>query len=76
MGVLADIAQNTDGGSPTAVVTWTEPSPNDNSGSVTLSSNYNSGDAFPIGTTTVIYTATDSSSNKRYRNFDVTITGK
>ncbi|XP_041480035.1 uncharacterized protein LOC121427594 isoform X5 [Lytechinus variegatus] len=59
----ASISVNTDSGLATAVVNWTSPSASDNSGSVSLTSNYYPGDTFPIGSTRVTYTATDSSGN-------------
>ena len=75
-GTLAPIFQNTDSGSPTAIVTWTELSQNsDNSGIFTLTQTHYPGDAFPIGVTTVWYTATDPSGNMRTRSLDITITG-
>jgi len=53
-------------------VTWTAPTANDNC-SATLASTHNSGDVFPVGTTTVTYTATDGASNEATCSFDVTI---
>ena len=47
----------------------------DNSGSVTLSSNYESGHAFPIGSTDVVYTATDSSGNVAECVFNIAVLG-
>ena len=67
--------QNTDPASPTAAVTWTSPTATDNSGAVTLISSHNPGDLFNIGTTTVTYTATDSSSNEVTSSFDVIVAG-
>ena len=57
----------------TPEVTWNIPSATDNC-SGTLTSNFNSGDSFPIGTTTVTYTATDLSGNSVTCSFDVIIT--
>eukprot|EP00057_Strongylocentrotus_purpuratus_P026271 XP_011680745.1 PREDICTED: hyalin-like [Strongylocentrotus purpuratus] len=54
---------NTDSGLATAVVSWTPPTASDNSGSVSLTSDYSSGNPFPIGSTRVTYTATDGSGN-------------
>ena len=54
-----------------AVATWTEPTASDNAYNniidddctgLTLTSDYASGDTFPLGETTVTYTATDGSS--------------
>ena len=68
---------NTDTGLPNATVSWTPPSVSDNSGeAVTLTSDYSPGDTFPIGTTTVTYTATDTSGNTATSAFNVVVTGK
>ncbi len=56
------------------VVSWTEPTITDNSGSVTVTSDYQSGDRFPIGDTSVSYTATDPSENSDVFSFLVTVT--
>ncbi|XP_038056885.1 uncharacterized protein LOC119728647 isoform X2 [Patiria miniata] len=47
----------------TARAFWDEPQASDNSGSVTRTSNYDVGDAFPVGDTVVVYTAEDGSGN-------------
>ena len=68
---------NTDAGSPNATVSWTPPAASDNSGeAVTLTSDYSPGDTFPIGTTTVTYTATDTYGNSATSTFIVVVTGK
>ncbi len=55
-------------------VAWSEPYAYDNcSLTPSLSSNYRSGDCFPVGSTTVTYTATDSKNNKAYCSFMVTV---
>ncbi len=55
--------------------TWTPPTAMDACDpNAQLSSNFNPGDIFPIGVTTVVYTATDSSGNSITCEFDVTIT--
>ena len=72
---MSDIEQNTDDTLSTAVVTWTAPTASDNSGSVTLTSNHEPGDTFPIGMTVVRYIATDPDSNAAMTSFTVTITG-
>ena len=66
----------TDVGVPTRSVVWTPPSATDNSGMVNLTSTHNPGALFDIGTSTVIYTSTDSSSNTVTCTFNVIITGK
>ena len=68
--------QNTDPALATAAMLWTPPTATDNSGAVTLTSSHNPGDLFNIGTTTVTYTATDSSSNEVTSSFDVIVAGK
>ena len=73
---VSNITQNTDANQPHATVTWSEPSASDNSGSVTLTSDYSSGDTFPIGGTSVTYTATDPSGNTATFSITVGITGK
>ena len=68
---------NTDASLPNATVTWTPPTASDNSGEeVTLTSDYESGDSFSIGTTTVTYTATDAYGNTATSAFNVVVTGK
>ena len=68
---------NTDASSPTATVSWTQPTASDNSGeAVTLTSDYSPGHTFPIGTTAVTYTATDAYGNTATSSFDVIVIGK
>ena len=55
------------------VATWTAPTANDNCNISTFTSNYNSGNVFPVGTTTVVYTATDIHSNVSTCTFTVTV---
>lgn len=55
------------------VATWTAPTATDNC-SVIVVSNHNPGDAFPVGTTLVTYTATDPSGNKATCSFKVIVT--
>ena len=52
-------------------VTWTEPTISDNCSGVILASSHNPGDFFPVGTTTVTYTATDDSGLTDICSFDV-----
>ena len=66
---------NTDPGLASAVVSWDTVSATDNSGSVTLTSNFQSGNAFPIGNTDVVYVATDQSGNIATISFTVTVEG-
>ena len=53
--------------------TWTAPTATDNCGISTFTSNYNSGAAFPVGSTTVTYTATDVNGNVSTCSFTVTV---
>ena len=54
--------------------TWTPPTALDACDpNAQISSNFNPGDIFPIGVTTVVYIATDSSGNSSTCEFDVTI---
>jgi hypothetical protein len=60
-------------GGSTAIVTWLIPTATDNCSTPSVTSTHNSGAAFPIGTTTVTYTATDSKNNKSTCAFTVTV---
>jgi YD repeat-containing protein len=58
-----------------ATVTWTAPTATDNcTTSPAITSTHNSGDNFPLGITTVSYTATDDEGNDVVETFDVTVT--
>lgn len=70
----SDIAQNNDPSVCGATVTWTAPTFNDNCTGASLNSDYDPGDSFPVGTTTVNYTVTDASGNTASCSFDVVIT--
>lgn len=59
-------------GGCTAVVTWREPTPEDDC-LASFSSDFHSGDAFPVGPTKVTYTAIDKSGKKLERSFMVTV---
>jgi len=67
-GLPSSINAGTDAGQCTAIVTWNPASVMENC-TYTLSSNHNSGDAFPTGPTTVTYTATDASGNTTTSSF-------
>ena len=68
-----NIAQDNDAGDCGAIVTWTEPTVSDNCPGATMSSNASPGDFFPVGTTTVTYTATDAAGNSSSCSFDITV---
>ena len=73
---LPNIPKDTDPMQPDAVVMWTPPTVTDNSGvTITPTSTHAPGDAFPIGTTTVTYTAIDPSNRMNTLSFDVIVTG-
>ena len=74
--VPSDIIWNTDPGLPTARVTWNAPIASDDSEEVTLSSNFQSGDSFPIGKTRVTYEAVDPSGNQVTAEFTITVKGR
>ena len=73
-GMPADITQTADADTCGAVVNWTAPTASDNCTLDTLTADYASGDFFPLGTTTVTYTATDSSGNVTTSSFTVSVT--
>ncbi len=73
---LPNITRNTDSGLNTASVTWTPPTPSDNSGMVDLDETHTPPVDFPIGVSVVSYTATDNSNNMRLLWFTVTVTGR
>jgi gliding motility-associated-like protein len=52
---------------------WIAPTATDNCGNVTLTSSHSSGSLFPIGTTTVTYTAKDAKGNTSTCTFDVMV---
>jgi hypothetical protein len=55
------------------LITWREPSAIDNCGAATLTASKPSNTLFGLGTTTVVYTASDSKNNKSTCTFTVTI---
>ena len=65
----------TDLGQATAVVTWSEPTIDDNSGSYTVTSNFASGSSFPLGMSTVDYRISDASGNNNTFSFVVMVYG-
>ena len=56
-----------------AVVNWTAPMASDNCSVASFTSDHNPGETFPLGTTTVTYTATDGSGNIATCSFDVIV---
>lgn len=54
-------------------VSWQMPMTGDNSGLSTLVSTHNPGDSFPLGDTTVTYTAVDAAGNMVTCIFNVSV---
>ncbi|MBA3901323.1 MAG: HYR domain-containing protein, partial [Bacteroidetes bacterium] len=73
-GTPSNISVNTYVGSCDAVVTWVVPSATDNCAVISFTSSHNSGDVFPLGPTTVVYTATDLAGNLTNDSFTITVT--
>ena len=72
-GCPADLMINNDPGVCEAAVFWTAPNASDNCGIASFTSNFSSGDLFPLGTTTVTYTATDNLGLTATCVFDVVV---
>ncbi len=70
-GCPANISQTTTG--TTATATWTAPTASDNCGNPLFTSNFQPGATFPLGTTTVRYTAFDTKTNTATCQFTVSI---
>ncbi|WMN11098.1 HYR domain-containing protein [Marivirga salinae] len=57
-----------------AIAEWTSPVVTDNCDTeITLESDYFSGEVFPVGTTTVTYTATDNAGNSSICSFEILV---
>lgn len=57
-----------------ATATWSLPAVSDNcNGEISLESDFQSGDIFPLGSTTVTYTATDEAGNSSNCSFEVIV---
>ncbi|XP_070537244.1 hyalin-like [Ptychodera flava] len=63
-------------GEPTSIVNWTSYNATDNSGSVVVTSSYQSGMELNIGITTVTFNATDPSANRDSCHFNITVIDK
>jgi gliding motility-associated-like protein len=59
-----------------AQVLWPQPIALDNCTQITLTSSHASGEVFPPGTTTVVYTATDQAGNISNSSFTVTVSDR
>ena len=75
-GCPSDQSGTTDSGLATGTISWTAPTATDNSGTQTLTSSHNPGDAFPVGSTSVTYTATDAAGNTATCSFVIVVAGK
>ena len=71
----SDLTRDTDLGQSTANISWTPPTLTDNSGSVIVIAYHEPGDTFPIGVTSVIYQAIDSSGLETVCSFRITVEG-
>ncbi|MEE9371512.1 MAG: HYR domain-containing protein [Saprospiraceae bacterium] len=58
---------------PDSTYNWANPQVTDNCGTVTLSSSHTNGSSFPLGTTTVVFTATDGCGNTNSCSFSITV---
>ena len=77
-GCPSDFNVSMDPGQCGTVITFAYPTANDNcDGAIAVSrtdgSGYNSGDLFPVGTTTISYSVSDSQGNSSSCSFDVTV---
>ena len=67
------ITQGTDADVCEAQVSWIEPTASDEGSVVSFTSTHSPGSIFPLGTTTVTYTATDNDGNTTTCSFDVVV---
>ncbi|NRA74666.1 MAG: HYR domain-containing protein, partial [Planctomycetes bacterium] len=72
-GLPGTVIVNTNPGQCTALVSWADPTVEDNCPGASLSSDHSPGDAFPIGITIVTYTATDAQGNQSQSSFEMTV---
>lgn len=68
-----NIVASNDPNACNAIVSWNVPTANDNCGVTSFLSTHISGATFPVGTTTVTYTATDAAGNISTCSFTVTV---
>src|SRR5690606_41968976 len=68
-----NITVSNDNGNCDAVVTWTAPTGADNCAGAVVTSSHNSGDTFPIGTTTVTYTKIEGAACRKSCSLDVAV---
>jgi hypothetical protein len=70
----APVSKSNDAGQCGAIVNWIVPGVTDNCPGFVLVADHNPGEFFPVGTTTVHYTATDASGNTATSSFTITVT--
>ncbi|MEO0310601.1 MAG: hypothetical protein RIQ89_258, partial [Bacteroidota bacterium] len=70
----ANVIVNNTTGLCTGIATWAAPTAADNCGIQSLTSSHNSGATFPVGTTSVTYTATDIHGNVQTCSFNIVVT--
>lgn len=68
-----NIVTQTETGLPDAAVTWTTPTITDDTAIASVVATHEPGSRFPLGTTTVTYTATDIFDNSSVASFTVTV---
>ncbi|XP_030831233.1 mucin-17 isoform X5 [Strongylocentrotus purpuratus] len=74
-GCPATITLQVPNGTPSAVATWTPPTATDSQGTASVVSNGNNpGSSYPVGSTTVIYTATDEAGLQSKCAFNILVT--
>ncbi len=74
INVPVSVVQTNIAGTCGAVVTWDLVKATDNCGIVSFTSNHQSGETFPLGVTTVTFTAADRNNNTSTASFTITIT--
>ncbi|MDB5231875.1 MAG: hypothetical protein JWN76_2680 [Chitinophagaceae bacterium] len=74
LNMPANIVRTNDAGVCGARISWSAVTATDNCAGVIITSNHQPGDLFPLGTTTVNYTATDAHNHSVTTSFTVTIT--
>ena len=72
-GCPANIVQNASNGACDKQVFWNAPTASDNCTGVSFVTDHLPGDLFPVGVTTVTYTATDNANNVSTCSFTITI---
>ena len=73
-GCPRNIEETTELGTSTKIVTWTEPTATDNSGTPSRTRSHQPGAAYTLGVTNVRYTFTDTFNNVATCTFTVTLT--